>query len=309
MVYVIYEDGTTASNALLGADVDYGGVIASLIPQARTDPNIEVKSWGTGLVYYYWGLNTKLFSQKERLALAHALNYSYVTEEIQQGLAVEANTCIPSALPGYDSSVQPPEFDLVKARELMNEIAGTGHDVNDDQVWLDLAETDPLLEIKLFRHEGSHFNELLNAMVEDNLAHIGIDTSEDVRDWTTFLQWSAPGGRDNLEMWYIGWGPDYLSAFNMLNPLFNPSSDSASHQLNDPEVTSWLTKMEVETDLDKRIEYAKNIQQKLFHGENALLPHIPMFYAELTYTHSAALKGVAYNSLTNWYWAQTYMAE
>lgn len=91
--------------------------------------------------------------------------------------------------------------------------------------------------------------------------------------------------------------------------IFNPSSDSASHQLNDPEITGWLTKMEVETDLDKRKEYAENIQRKLFDGTDALLPHIPMMYAKLTYTHSASLKNAAYNSLQDWYWAGTYMAE
>ncbi|TXT53553.1 MAG: hypothetical protein BAJALOKI2v1_920007 [Promethearchaeota archaeon] len=316
MVYVIYEDATTASNALLGGDIDYGGVIASLLPQAREDPNIKVTDWGTGLCYYYWGMNTKLFSQKQRLAIAHALNYTYVAKEIQQGLAVEANTCIPSALPGYDPTVSPPEFDVQAARAVMKSISGELDNtppvsLTDDDAWRALAASadTALLSIKLFRHEGSHFNELLNAMVADNLARIGIHTTEDIQDWSTFLQWSAPGGRDNLEMWYIGWCPDYLSAFNMMNPLFNPSSDSASHQLNDPEITGWLTKMEVETDLDKRKEYAENIQRKLFDGTDALLPHIPMMYAKLTYTHSASLKNAAYNSLQDWYWAGTYMAE
>jgi len=252
MVYVIYEDATTSSNAMLGGDVDVGGVIASLVPQAKEDPNIEVTSWGTGMAYYYWGLNTKLFSQPIRAAIAYSLNYTYVTQEIRQGLAVKANTCVPAALPGHDADVRPPAFDVEAARELL--IANAGDldatppsDKTDDTAWTDKADTDPLLTIKLFRHEGSHFNELLNAMVTDNLRSIGIATEEDINDWTTFLQWSAPGGRDNLEMWYIGWAPDYLSAFNMMNPLFSPSSDSASHQLVDTEITNWLVQMEGET--------------------------------------------------------------
>jgi peptide/nickel transport system substrate-binding protein len=318
MVYVIYEDATTASNAQLGGDVDYGGVIASLLPQAREDPDIEVKSFGTGMCYYYWGVNCKLFTQQERAAMAYAINYTYVTEEIRQGLAVKANTCVPTALPGYDKEVQPPAFDIEAAREIMNSEFGTSLDVTDDQAWLDKAANDPFKTIKLFRHEGSHFNELLNAMITDNFANIGLDTEEDIRDWTTFLQWSAPGGRDNLEFWYIGWCPDYLSAFNMMNPLFSPASDAATHRAwaasdigadYNNTVKKWLVEMETETDPEVRQELAEKIQRELFDGEDAFLPHIPMFYSKITYVHSAALRDVTYTTMHAWYWARTYRVE
>jgi ABC-type transport system substrate-binding protein len=319
MVYVIYEDATTSSNAMLGGDVDVGGVIASLIPQAKEDPDIKVTSWGTGMCYFYWGMNCEKFDQQERAAISLALNYTYVTQEIRQGLAVKANTCVPTALPGYDKEVQPPAFDVQKARTIMNSYYGTSLAVTDDTVWTTKATDDPFRTISLFRHEGSHFNELLNAMVADNLAQIGLATEEEIRDWTTFLQWSAPDGRDNLEMWYIGWCPDYLSAFNMMNPLFNPTSDSASHQAwsddsdvgaeYEATVVKWLGMMEVETDPAVRQDLAEKIQRKLFDGDDAFLPHIPMFYSKLTYVHSAAIKDYAYNSMQNLYLAQTWRAE
>jgi ABC-type transport system substrate-binding protein len=313
IVYLIYEDSTRASNDLLDKRIAYGGMINSLLPQAEDDPHIEVKNWGTGTCYFYWGINCKLFPQKLRAAMAYVLNYTYVTEEIREGTAIKANTCISASIPGYNASVQPPAYNVIRAREIMNSIYGTAYDTSDDQVWRDKSANNPFEIITLFRHEGSHFNELLNAMVADNFASIGIATEEDINDWTTFLQWSAPGGRDNLEFWYIGWCPDYLSAFNMMNPLFNPNSETASHQCWKGDVGSQynlsirdkLQKMEIETDPIIRQDLASQMQSSLFDGEDALLPHIPMFFSKLTYTHLKSLENVPYNSMQNWYWAPT----
>ena len=91
----------------------------------------------------------------------------------------------------------------------------------------------------------------------------------------------------------IGWGPDYLDPYNMIDPLFNPVSSSNSGQVND----TWLnTKME--SALGETNDAARNDIYKAIQWYMAARGffHMPLYHSKVTSTHASNIYGVQYNS-------------
>jgi ABC-type transport system substrate-binding protein len=86
----------------------------------------------------------------------------------------------------------------------------------------------------------------------ENLNHIGIDVIDQGMSWSDFIYraygYMEPGGYDSLMLYWIGWGPDYLSPFNMIAPLFSNKSASDSAQYYNADVEKWLAEVLEETD-------------------------------------------------------------
>jgi ABC-type transport system substrate-binding protein len=134
----------------------------------------------------------------------------------------------------------------------------------------------------------------LNDLIFHDLELIGIDTDETTRDWGVFLD---DGEQKLLEgMWYVGWGPDYIDAFNMLDPLFNPDSAANFINLTDSEIVGWLEDAATETDIPTRYALFSLIQHKLFE---VLYAHTPLMASLGRSVHSKDIEAMAYNALGN----------
>ena len=100
-----------------------------------------------------------------------------------------------------------------------------------------------------------------------------------------------------------GWGPDYFDAFNMIDPLVNPNSDSNFAQVNITEINDALAAAAAEPDQATRYEIYKLLQY-LIHDK--WYTHMPLEYLKLYVVHSAALKGFPYNVNRDVYWFSCY---
>ncbi|MHA1499801.1 MAG: ABC transporter substrate-binding protein, partial [Promethearchaeota archaeon] len=93
MIFVIFYDATTAHNAMLSHEIDILFIIAQQnLPLYDADPNIMVKRFTeeTGkpsLIYQYMGINNNKHNVTWRKAMALAMNYTYVIEELRGGEA------------------------------------------------------------------------------------------------------------------------------------------------------------------------------------------------------------------------------
>jgi len=69
--------------------------------------------------------------------------------------------------------------------------------------------------------------ESFEAIVQDNLGKIGITVTDAGMTWDEFFdRYYETGGRtrDDLELYFLGWGPDYNDPSNFINPLFTNRS-------------------------------------------------------------------------------------
>jgi ABC-type transport system substrate-binding protein len=160
VIWVYYPDDVTAANAMLGGEVDAGGLIISLIDEFIADPDIVFTNLNTSTIYRYFGLNNnKINKTNVRKAIAHAFNYSYYIEVVRQGYGIRAHQLVPPGFPYYNETFTAPSQDIAVARQAMidefpTETSGLlatdymGGDAN-DLAW----EAADILSYKILEHE------------------------------------------------------------------------------------------------------------------------------------------------------------
>ena len=122
---------------------------------------------------------------------------------------------------------------------------------------------------------------------------IGIYVEDDGVTWDAFLGYLFDD-YDHLGIFAIGWAPDYLDPYNMLDPLFNPVSGSNSGQVNDTWLNNRLLEVLGETDDNTRNDIYKSIQ---WYMATQGFFHVPLYHSKVTSAHAANIYGVPYNAM------------
>ena len=303
IVFVIIEETSTRNQAMLGHTVDMiFGADPDLLDQFAADPLTVVVEVGPDLVYWYYAFDSFRVNVTWREAVSKAYNYTYVIDEIRQGNAIRGPPAVPSGMLGHDPTVVVAQYNISAAREVMQSMGfGVGWDVGTHVggVFVEGAnkvqwEAANFRQFEMNHHQGSGTSEKLNALLTFDLNRIGIFTNETTRDWDQFLE---AGEHGNLRgIWYVGWGPDYVDAFNMLDPLFNPASASNFVNLTDSTIVDWLNDAASETDIIARNVLFSQIQHRLFE---VLYVHMPLWATLGRAVHGIDIKGYPYNQMAN----------
>jgi ABC-type transport system substrate-binding protein len=304
---------------MLAGDVDIlFGAMTDLLPTFRTNPWITVfEADVAGLVYQYLAFNTHQINVTWRRALSYAINYTYVIEELLDGRAFRSYGCVSpgygpafnhwlrdaqSITPGNGSAV----YDLTVARQtLLDGMGGdarlAGLTANSDPADTDWLNAD--LETYNYSYNTDNwFRSDLYVVLEDWFDAVGVTLTDGGTDWGYFILRAygyVPGGYDQLQIYFIGWGPDYLDPFNMIDPLYSNISVSNACQINDPWVQNNLSLALETTDQAARYQIYWDIQWRLFAQ---LYAHAPVYHSFITSVHAANLYDLEYDVMGRW-WA------
>ena len=303
IVFVILEETSTRNQAMLGHTVDMiFGADPDLLVQFGADPETVVVEVGPDLVYWYYAFDSFRVNVTWREAISKAYNYTYVIDEIRQGNAIRGPPAVPSGMLGHDATVVVAQYDIAAARTVMQSMGfGVGWAVGTHVAGVFVGGADNALweaanfrQFEMNHHQGSGNSRKLNDLLTFDLNRIGVVTNETVRDWDQFLE---AGEHGNLRgIWYVGWGPDYVDAFNMLDPLFNPASASNFVNISDAQTVAWLLDAASETDITARNILFSNIQHRLFE---VLYVHMPLWATLGRVVHGVDIKGYPYNQMSN----------
>ncbi|KKL45409.1 hypothetical protein LCGC14_2355970, partial [marine sediment metagenome] len=289
LVFSIIIDDIARNIAGLAREGDFiQGVTSEMLPTFNSSPNhIVFQLAEADLLYYYLEFNCQKLNSTWRDALSHAINYTYVIEEILYP-AVRSPPAVPSGMPGHNASVVLPVMDITRAREAMQRMGfgvgwNTTYPGTDDAAWSAstfASDTWPVEgALNLNHHEGSLSNQRINTLLAANFALIGVDTQVTTRSWADYLA-TGQFTPDEMDLSVVGWGPDYLDAFNMLDPLLNNASASNFAQLDDPKVLDWLAQAAITADALARQQIYMKIQSYLFDARlperYGQFPHAPL---------------------------------
>jgi peptide/nickel transport system substrate-binding protein len=304
VIFAIIPDTVTRSNAMLSGEIDYvSGYSTSLIDTFINDPNIHVEAFTDdlgipGLSYYYLGMNNHLINVTWRKAISYAINYTYIVENIGNNLVFRADGPIsPGYGAAYNASVQAAYENVTYARQVLIDAgipAYYGHPeltAVSDAGWA----TANLFSVDYSYNTDNEVRFDIGQAMIQWLARIGINVVDDGSTWDDFLN-ALYVDHDSLGIYWVGWGPDYLDPFNMLDPLFNPASSSDSAQVDDAYLNTQLALALQTTDDTARNNIYKNIQWYL---AEVLYPHAFGYHPKITTVHAANLRGVAYNAMGN----------
>ena len=299
VIFAIYSDAVTAHNAYLGYTLDANPMASDQdLLLYDSDPKIHVERLTTpSLVYQYLGFNNKKYNKTWRQAMAYAVNYTYVIDVMRLGNAYRA---VSPVSPGYgaahNATVVPgsgaPELDIARARAIMQSM-GFGVGFTLDSEWEAVAEgSSPFLSVPNTYNTGNSFREDMFVALNNWFKAIGIEVVDDGVTWDQFLNYLFDD-YDHLGVFMIGWGPDYLDPYNMIDPLFNPVSSSNSGQVNDTWLNTKMASALGETNDAARNDIYKAIQ---WYMADRGFFHMPLYHSKVTSTHLANIYGVQYNS-------------
>jgi ABC-type transport system substrate-binding protein len=306
MVFSIIQDPVTLNNAMLGGQLDLiSGVIPSLVTTYEQDPNVFV--WHitddlgiTGLSYYYLGFNNVLINETMRKAISYAINYTYIIQEMSANLVFRANSPIaPGYGSAYNASVKAATFNLAKARQtLMTEIPYIGSlgltaDNTTTGTNADAWKALDLGDYNYSYNTDNSFRSDLLTPLQNWCEQIGVHVIDNGGTWDDFLT-KLYVNHNQLGLYWVGWGPDYLDPFNMLDPLFNPASSSDSAQVDSTYLNSQLELALRTTDQVARDNIYKHIQ---YYLANVNYPHAFGYHPKLTAIHGADIYGFNYNAM------------
>ena len=126
---------------------------------------------------------------KVRQALAHAVNYDSINNDILLGAGKRIGGIIPEGMFGYNPDVKLYDFDLEKAKALLKE-----------------AGLEEGLELEFLISENNEVRKNIAVMLQSDLKEIGIDLKIKTLAWPTFLE-TVTTGKHQLAL--AAWTPDY----------------------------------------------------------------------------------------------------
>ncbi|GAG85987.1 unnamed protein product, partial [marine sediment metagenome] len=282
-------DAITRNNAMLGHTIDYLiGSITSLFPTFDAHPLITHQSGIKSLSYYYLSMNNNRINRTWRQAISYGINYTYITEELQDGTVYRSNGPLAPDFPGYDPNIQAADYNLTKARELVVSM-GFG-----DMGWSNAQWVAANFVAWNFSYNiGNDFREGLLILLMDNLDLIGIEVIDQGCIW-----YHIKCDRERGEFFWTGWGPDYLSPFNMIAPLFSNKSASNRALYHNHSVEMWLEQVLTETNAATRQALYSNILHQIVEVD---MPHAFGYHPYYHSVHSADILGVPYNAMGSIY--------
>lgn len=298
--YLIFEENLDLETAMLTHQIDYSiKVSTSSLPSYESDSSITVKRFtdDTGkpnLVYQYLGINNERYNVTWRKTFSYAINYSYIIDVLLQGNAIRANSPISPGFGGsYNESTIAPDYNITKAREIMVSM-GFGNMSWTDSQWEAVAEgSTPFSNPIYYYNLGNSYRENLGGELDGWFKLIGVSVISDLFD--PFNPY------EELQLFAVGWYPDYLDPFNMLYPLVNPLSELNAAQINDTMLNN-LMELALNTtdDAEREIIY-KNIQS--YMAEEGFF-HAYLYHPKIYFVHSADLYGTPYNAMGKFqaYW-------
>lgn len=306
-------EDTAANLGMLAGDFDFlEGPMASMIPdfKAASDVVTYVDYSGItgnlGMGYYYFGLNNNLLNVTIREALNYAFNRTYVIVEIGKNTSVAAESPLPPGFPYYDDTVAPPQFNITHARTIMQSM-NHGDTLDATYPGTNEAEWKALAAVGKFNYTQWVYAPATNYQLYYDLNQktfelIGIALTSEVTYWGELVG-NFKDDKDWLDIWPIGWGPDFLSPINMLAPLFHPESTATWTQFNDTKITGWLDAAMGETNTATLTTLYSDIQHRLMEE---VFAHIPMAYAKLDYVHINKLVVPTYNPMMRIFYYSWY---
>jgi peptide/nickel transport system substrate-binding protein len=242
-------------------ECDYSDSITrDAVRELTTNPDLKVEHH-TSVGPFYIAMNTRggpLADVKMREALQYALDYETVIDEAMSGYATKGWTAVPEQFPQHLDTLPKPEFNLEKAKALIEE-AG----YNPEEVELTFQYLEPWI------HEKT-----AGLILQSNLAEIGVKMILEPMPWATMVErHTNDDTRPDMSMYKV-FSPA-PTPNSILFPMYHSSSSHWSYfGYNNPQVDELLEKAPTIADDTERDQAYKDLQQLIWDDHPSIYPFV-----------------------------------
>ncbi|MBL7810177.1 MAG: hypothetical protein JNN28_20310 [Saprospiraceae bacterium] len=279
LVYKVVKDDLAMDNMIKQGQLDLigGSFNPSKFLEWKATDSIAAKFdfLTMGYVSYNrWLVNHKnpvLADPMVRKALTHILDYDYLINQVQRGMAIRISVPMPPNKPYYNKSLPLPDFNIAKAREILANAgwADTDGDGFADKV---LNGKKQALSFKLLAPTSSKVNELTANSMKETCKQAGIDLQIVSADLSTISADTKIGNYDSaiLGVFIFPGQVEYYQRFHSKSLV--PAGDNRSNYVS-AEADRLIEAIRVEPDPVKRNQDYLKIQEILYND----LPEIPLY--------------------------------
>ncbi len=235
-------------------EIDITGVGLSDLDRVQdpNDPlNRDLVSVPPGFTTSYLGFNVEeppLNDLKFRQALAHAIDKDEIAEAVFSGLVLPARGVLPPQFPGFNADLQPLEFDVAKAQQLLAESS-----------YPSLSDRDKRIEITT-QGTGASPSLSIVAMADMWSRHLGVEVEIQLVEFATYLQ---DLHRNRLQAYFAGWEADYPDPQDWIDILFHSESPRNDGNYSNAEVDRLVEQARTEQDVIRRTELYQQAEQMI----------------------------------------------
>jgi peptide/nickel transport system substrate-binding protein len=264
--YIKYTSSDTISVALLDETLDYGSWSADFLQDMRDSPHMVVGAKRPNTIISYLGYNNLKINLTMRKVMNLAIDYDYIIDEVLNGQATRMTSIIPPGIL-YHIDCDVPTLDLVAARALLIDedfTEATGLDETSlDADWIAHSRTSEPVGHYLYTYNlGNIAREDIGIALMADFAKVGIRVQMEGVTWGAFL-YKLYQDQDSLDLYRVGWMPDYNDPSNYVNPLMSNTSGGNSAQVNDPYLQELMDNGTKEIDPTARQAIYEEIQTYL----------------------------------------------
>jgi len=276
LTFAIIEDDNARNQAMLSKNVDIlDAPLPAFLKQFEATPGIHLERAGGTTTTFFIAFNYQKISFAARAAISYCFNYSYLIDVILEEQAVRWKSYIPEGISYANYSYDYPDFNVVKARQYLfddstynSTLFAAGITPSSlDQDWIALAESPTPLESYngTWNTESSARGDTLNRLAFD-MKKIGMKLTVIGMAWTEQVN-RMVYQREKLELYCMGWMPDYLDPENYINPMLSDTSAINGGNYYEEDVQLLMNAGLSEIDLVERNAIYQKIQQKLIERD------------------------------------------
>lgn len=265
--YIYYTTDTVLNEAMLAGDIDMSdNVKPTYIPTFDANADITLGRGDGGINTNFMVFNPDYANKTWREAMSFAVNYSYIIDIDWLGTVNRLKSPIPTgvAFSTYDYGA---DFNLTRARSVMQSM-GFGTGFTSDSDWTTVADgSSPFLEINLkVDNEDTDAINQANT-VGNSFRYIGVDCTVDVSLTFDDIVDLIFSDHTQLELFNIGWKPDYIDPENFVDLFFTTGSILNIGNYSNPTVDALLAAGNEELDFDTRAAIYDDLQ-RIICGED-----------------------------------------
>lgn len=215
-----------------------------------------------------------------RQALAHAVNYDSIINDVLLGGAERVNGIVPKGMFAYNDQTTMYNYDLDKAKELLKE-----------------AGLEKGFDLEIVISENNEVRKNIAVMLQADLAKIGVKLDIKTLAWPTFLD-TVTNGKHQLAL--AAWTPDYADPDYNLWYFAHSSSKGPGFNLafyENKKVDELLVEARKIVDEAKREANYKEIQAIMADE----VPYIFVAQRKVQAAKKSWVKGFEINPMNTWY--------
>lgn len=280
ITYKVINDQTTSITALKDEGIDVARRIRSsdfedLKKNERIKAlyNLHTPRF---MSYDYFGFNMKnpkLSDKRVRRAIAHLVDTKEIIDVLLYGLGEQLVGPVHPSKSYYNNDLTPIEFNLEKAKALLDE-AGWKDSDGDGVVdkMIDGEKVDMKLSYKY--NSGREIRKNMGILLKENAKRVGIDINIEVREWTVYLEETK---RREFDIMCLGWVQSPIP--DDLKQIWHTDSDSpdGSNRVGFGDAASDKIIDDIRVTLDdaKRTQLYKDIQKIIYEEQPYVFLYAP----------------------------------